>query len=117
MPRRGPQSDERYGGLRSQGVQDRFEFGGGLVPFALDHAAGDDAGAGVHDRGRPVEAGAAQRHRELAVAGGVDPAHRARVAIARDRFVLSDQFEREVAGDATDGRRGVEGPRGRARSA
>ena len=53
--------------------------------------AGDDPGARVEPRPVAVELGAAQRDDELAVAVGVDPTARTRVAVARRRLEPLDR--------------------------
>ena len=96
----------RCGSGADEGAEHRLELRLGLGPLGVGIRAGDDAGAGHEPGAGAVELGAAQRDGPLAVAAGVDPADRPRVAPAVESLERADRVERGRAGRTADrGRR------------
>ena len=79
-----------------------------LLPLEVRVGVGDDAAAGEQRRVRPVHDPAAERHAQLAVAVGAQPADGPGVPAPVEALVLVDQRERHVARLAAHGRRRVE---------
>ena len=103
-------SVSRLGGVtgraRSRGTRaQRACLSDGLVELGVGVGAGDDARACVHVHRGALDADAAQRDRELAVAVQVEPADGPRVPAAPEPLVLRDEVERDVARRARDGGR------------
>ena len=92
-----------------EGGEHGLELGPGLGQLGGGVGVADDAVARVDVGGRAVDAGAADGDRPGAVAGGVDPAHRAAVAAAVEPLELGDDRERTLAGPAAHRRGGVQG--------
>src|SRR5581483_6582811 len=74
---RSPRTAAISAGEGPDGGQHRPELHLRLGPLGVGVGPGHDPGAGHEAGPAPVELGAPERHRPLAVAGGVDPADRA----------------------------------------
>lgn len=114
-PRRSAWPPAERRSLRSgQGVDQGAELHARLEQFALRIGSGDDPGARVGRDPDLVlahgELGAAQGDRPLAVARGIHPAHRSRVATPVERLELADRGDGRGGRCAGDGGGGVEHP-------